>query len=68
MMTTGKIQFAESQGEVPVLDFVETPIGLIYVSTRRWKSNIHIRTVEVIMPNLTQGGAIWESAEEEKYF
>ena len=62
------VQFAESQGEVPVLDFVETPIGLIYVSTRRWNSNIHVRTVEVIMPNLTQGGAIWESAEDEKYF
>ena len=62
------VQFSESQGEVPVLDFVETPIGLIYVSTRRWKSNIHVRTVEVIMPNLTQGGAIWETAEDEKYF
>ncbi len=62
------VQFSESQGAVPELDFVETPIGLIYVSTRRWKSNVHVRTVEVIMPNLTQGGAIWESAEDEKYF
>ena len=61
-------QFSESQGAEPVLEFIETPIGLIYVSTRRWKSNIHVRTVEIIMPNLTQGGAIWERAEEEKYF
>ncbi len=62
------VQFSESQGEVPMLDFFKTPIGMIYVSTRRWKSNVHVRTVEVIMPNLTQGGAIWETAEEEKYF
>ena len=62
------VQFSESQGAVPELDFFETPIGLIYVSTRRWKSNVHVRTVEVIMPNLTQGGAIWETAEDEKCF
>ena len=62
------VQFSESQGAVPALEFVETPIGLIYVSTRRWKSHVHVRTVEVIMPNLTQGGAIWETAEDEKCF
>lgn len=50
------------------LDFVATPLGMMNVQTRRWGGMVWTRTVECILPNLNQTGAIWEDAAAEKAF
>ncbi len=62
------IQFAESWGELPELDYLRTPIGTINVNVRRWKDKVWARTGEIIMPNMNQAGALWLTAEEEVCF
>jgi len=61
-------QFSESWGELPELDYLETPIGMINVNVRRWKDKLWVRTTDVILPNLNQTGALWLSAEDEETF
>jgi nitrite reductase/ring-hydroxylating ferredoxin subunit len=61
-------QFAESWGELPELDYLETPIGMINVNVRRWKDKLWVRSTDVILPNLNQTGALWLSAEHEETF
>jgi len=61
-------QFAQYHSEMGAFDFIETPIGVTSVHTRRWKDKVLVRTIEVILPNISQGAAIWETAEEEKCF
>ena len=61
-------QFSESWGELPELEYVETPIGMINVNVRRWKDKLWVRTTDVILPNLNQTGALWLSAEDEETF
>ncbi len=59
-------QFSESWGELPELDYLETPLGMINVNVRRWKDKLWVRTTDVILPNLNQTGALWLSAEDEE--
>ena len=47
-------QFTDQFGEVPELDFTETPVGMIYIATRRVGDNIWARMVETVLPNLQQ--------------
>jgi nitrite reductase/ring-hydroxylating ferredoxin subunit len=61
-------QFSESWGELPELNYVETPIGMINVNVRRWKDNMWVRTTDVIFPNINQTGALWLSAEDEETY
>jgi nitrite reductase/ring-hydroxylating ferredoxin subunit len=60
--------FSDTWGELPVMDFVETPTGMIYVTTRRWKDKIWVRSNDILMPNLAQVGHIWEDGQETKQF
>lgn len=60
--------FDESNAAAQELDFVETPLGMTNVQTRRWGDHVWTRTVECILPNANQTGAIWESADAEKTF
>ena len=53
--------FTDEFGLLPGLDFVETPIGMIYVATRRVGDNVWARMVEAILPNLQQSPPIWET-------
>lgn len=62
------VQFHESWGALPMVEWVRTPLGMMNINVRRWGDNIWIRTTESIMANMNQFGALWESAEEEKYF
>ena len=59
-------QFSESWGELPELDYLHTPLGMINVNVRRWKDKLWVRTTDVILPNLNQTGALWLSAEDEE--
>jgi phenylpropionate dioxygenase-like ring-hydroxylating dioxygenase large terminal subunit len=60
--------FTSEFGVLPELDFVETPLGMVYVATRRVGNNIWARMVETILPNLQQVGPIWEDGREEHGF
>ena len=61
-------QFTDEFGKVPELDFVETPVGMIYVATRRVGDNVWARMVELVMPNLQQVAPIWEDGHREHPF
>ncbi len=60
--------FTEEFGVLPELDFVETPIGMIYVATRRVGDNVWARMVEAVLPNLQQVAPIWETGRKERQF
>jgi hypothetical protein len=61
-------QFTDEFGKVPELDFMETPVGVIYVATRRVRDNIWARMVENVLPNLQQVAPIWEDGHQEHPF
>ena len=60
--------FTEEFGVLPELDFVETPIGMIYVATRRVGNHVWARMVEGILPNLQQVAPLTETGREEHSF
>jgi nitrite reductase/ring-hydroxylating ferredoxin subunit len=60
--------FSDTWGQLPVMDFVETPTGMIYVTTRRWSDNVWVRSNDIILPNLAQVGHVWEDGTETKAF
>ncbi len=60
--------FDESNAAEQELDFVPTPLGMMNVQSRRWGSMAWTRTVECVLPNMNQTGAIWEAAREAKAF
>jgi phenylpropionate dioxygenase-like ring-hydroxylating dioxygenase large terminal subunit len=60
--------FTEEFGVLPELDFIETPIGMIYVATRRVGDNVWARMVETVLPNLQQVAPIWENGRQERSF
>ena len=61
-------QFTDEFGVVPNLDFMETPVGLIYIATRRVGDNVWVRMVENVLPNLQQVAPIWEDGKEQHEF
>jgi phenylpropionate dioxygenase-like ring-hydroxylating dioxygenase large terminal subunit len=60
--------FTEEFGVLPELDFLETPIGMIYVATRRVGGNVWARMVESVLPNIQQVAPIWETGRAECAF
>ncbi|MBV8868752.1 MAG: aromatic ring-hydroxylating dioxygenase subunit alpha [Acetobacteraceae bacterium] len=60
--------FTEQFGVLPELDFVETPVGCIYVATRRVGDHVWARMVENVMPNLQQVAPIWEDGQRAHGF
>ncbi len=61
--------FTNEFGVLPELDFAETPVGMIYIATRRvGDNNVWARMVEAVLPNLQQVAPIWEDGHEEHPF
>ena len=60
--------FTDEFGVLPELEFVETPVGMIYIATRRVGDNIWARMVENVLPNLQQVAPIWETGHQEHPF
>jgi phenylpropionate dioxygenase-like ring-hydroxylating dioxygenase large terminal subunit len=60
--------FTNEFGVLPELDFTETPIGMIYIATRRVGENVWARMVEAVLPNLQQVAPIWEDGHREHPF
>jgi hypothetical protein len=61
-------QFTNEFGVLPELEYVETPVGMIYIGTRRVGSNVWARMVEAVLPNLQQVAPIWEDGRREHAF
>ena len=61
-------QFGDASGADQVLDYRETPLGMVNVQTRRWGAHYWTRMTESILPNANQTGAIWEAAAHAKLF
>ena len=61
-------QFGDASGAEQVIDYRETPLGMVNVQTRVWADHHWTRMVETILPNANQSGAIWEAADREKIF
>ena len=60
--------FTDEFGVLPELEFAETPVGIIYIATRRVGDNIWSRSVENVLPNLQQVAPIWETGHHEHPF
>ena len=60
--------FTDEFGVLPELEFMETPVGIIYIATRRIGDNIWSRSVENVLPNLQQVAPIWETGQQEAAF
>ena len=62
------VQLTESYGAVPVLDFADVPNGMVYIASRRIDDRVWIKGNHMMLPNVGQTTALWETADEVKYF
>lgn len=61
-------QFTEEFGVIPELDFIETPIGMVYIATRRVGDNVWVRMNDFIPPNIHQVASSSEDGRQEHGF
>jgi nitrite reductase/ring-hydroxylating ferredoxin subunit len=61
-------QFGDASGADQVIEYRQTPLGMINVQTRHWSGHLWTRCTETILPNANQTGAIWEAADRPKIF
>jgi phenylpropionate dioxygenase-like ring-hydroxylating dioxygenase large terminal subunit len=59
---------ADVWGQLPQMDFVETPTGMIYVTSRRWGDKVWVRSNDILLPNLGQVGHVWEDGQHQRQF
>jgi nitrite reductase/ring-hydroxylating ferredoxin subunit len=60
------VQFGDVFHPVPTLEFLETPVGMLYISTRRWKNDkVYVRSNDMILPNIARVAGI-EDAEGDQ--
>lgn len=58
------VQFQPVYGEIPTMEWRETPIGMCYLTVRRWGENLYLRVNDMIMPNIVRVAGIDDAAEE----
>ena len=61
-------QFTEEFGVIPETEWQETPIGMIYVATRRVNENLWTRIADFILPNIHQFPSNWNETKNEAVF
>jgi len=57
-------QFTDEFGVIPELAWKETPVGMIYIASRRVGDNVWVRILDVMLPNIHQVPALWEDGNE----
>lgn len=62
------VQFTEAWGNMPTVAFGELDDGMYYITCRRVGDMIWVRSNHFLAPNLGQVAALWEDADQEKYF
>ena len=60
--------FTDTWGLLPDLQWLDTPTGMIYITTRRQADHVWIRSNDIILPNLAQVGYVLEGGERLKNF
>ena len=61
--------FGEAWGRMSMREFYETPSGFYYTNGRRVGGHVWVRVHHVILPNLTQAGAVRSmNGDEPRYF
>ena len=61
--------FNEAWGEMSVREYYETPSGFYYTNGRRVGEHVWVRVHHVVLPNLTQAGAVRSmSGDTPRYF
>ena len=61
-------QFTEEFGILPITEFHETPIGMVYLSTRRVGEIVWVRIGDMILPNILQFASNWNAKDRERVF
>ena len=61
-------QFTEEFGILPITEFHETPLGMVYVSTRRVGEIVWVRIADLILPNILQFPSNWNDKNHERIF
>ena len=59
-------QFHEKLGILPVLHWVEREIGFFYLKARRMGEHVWMSTNDIVLPNFTQAGLVYESPDGSK--
>ncbi len=62
------VQFGAASGVDQVIEYRDTPLGMINIQTRHVGDHVWTRTTDSILPNCNQTGAIFEEAEKPKFF
>ncbi len=62
------VQFGAASGVEQLIEYRDTPLGMMNIQTRRVGDHLWTRTTDSILPNGNQTGAIWEEAEGKKIF
>lgn len=62
------VQFGAASGVEQLIEYRDTPLGMMNIQTRRVGDLLWTRTTDSILPNGNQTGAIWEEAESKKIF
>lgn len=63
----GRTQLTPAWGAAPLLDWRETPLGMMTSTIRRVGDMLWVTSVDCVLPNLRQTG-IWEDAAAERSF
>jgi phenylpropionate dioxygenase-like ring-hydroxylating dioxygenase large terminal subunit len=58
--------FGETFGVVPELEFVETPVGMIYLAVRRVGDNIWTRSTDLLIPTIHSITSVFETGRQRK--
>jgi phenylpropionate dioxygenase-like ring-hydroxylating dioxygenase large terminal subunit len=63
---SSQVQFSDAYGLLGVFEWQESPLGMIYIASRRIGSNIWVRINDLILPNIIQVPPNWEDGTQEK--
>ena len=61
-------QFTTEFAVLPFTEFHPTPVGMVYLSTRRLGDMVWVRIADLIMPNLLQFPSNWNDKTTERVF
>ncbi len=62
------VQLTDAWGAMPVYDFREVPGGMLYVTAKRWRDYVWVRSNHTLLPNFGHAGALWEDGDAERWF
>jgi phenylpropionate dioxygenase-like ring-hydroxylating dioxygenase large terminal subunit len=62
------VQFTAAWGVLPELEFRESPVGLVYIASRRVEDRIWVRVADFMAPNIHQFAPDWDDAKKVKIF